>query len=233
MRGEPIDFEGEYFRIRNDGPLDIPAVQSPYPPLYLGGASEAAIEVAAEHVDHYLTWAEPPSSTGAQIALARVAALRLGRSLKFGMRVHLIVRETAAQAWAAADRLISKVDDPQIEAARLARERRSQSEGQRRQTSLHGFRREALEVSPNLWVGMGLVREGAGAALVGDPETVAARIAEYQALGVETFITSGYPHLEEAFTVAELLFPALGLGSSASTGLRRDREFGASTISAG
>lgn len=126
----------------------------------------------------------------------------------------------------AAERLISRVDDAQLAAAQSARASRTESEGQRRQTALHGFRRDALEVAPNLWVGLGLVREGAGAALVGDPATVAERIRAYQAAGVETFITSGYPHLEEAHTVAELLFPHLGLSPQPAPA-RRDREFGA------
>ncbi len=108
-------------------------------------------------------------------------------------------------------RLISRVTDEAIEDARRRREQRSESEGQNRMTALHGFRRDALEVAPNLWAGVGLIREGAGTALVGDPETVAARLREYQAVGVDTVIASGYPHLEEAYKVAELLFPVLGV----------------------
>ena len=223
----PIHLSGAHFRVTHDKPLNFPPVQKPYPPIYLGGASPAAIEVAAEHVDHYLIWAEPVDAVAAHIAKARAAGGRRGRELKFGIRLHLIVRETAAEAWAAADKLISKIDDAQIEAARVARAGKTESEGQRRQTALHGYRRDALEIAPNFWVGAGLVRDGAGAALVGDPDAVAARIREYQAAGVETFIASGYPHLEEAYNVAELLFPKLGIdGARLRAPLRRDREFG-------
>ena len=91
------------------------------------------------------------------------------------------------------------------------------SVGQRRMAQLHGGRRDKLEVSPNLWAGVGLVRGGAGTALVGDPETVAARIREYQALGIDTFIMSGYPHLEEAYRFAELVFPLLPLAQARTT----------------
>ena len=121
------------------------------------------------------------------------------------------VRETEAEAWEAADRLISRITDEAIAVARERRELRFESEGQRRMTALHGFRRDALEVAPNLWAGVGLIREGAGTGLVGDPKTVAERLRAYQAVGVDTIIASGYPHLEEAYKVAELLFPALGI----------------------
>jgi len=209
--GEPIDFTGKHFRVESPGKLVFPSVQTPYPPLYFGGSSEAGLDVAGKHVDYYLTWGEPPEAVAEKFAAARAAAETHGRTLRFGLRIHLIVRETEAEAWDAADRLISKVTDAAIEAARERRERLSQSEGQRRMTALHGFRRDALEIAPNLWAGVGLIREGAGTALVGDPATVAARLRAYQAVGVDTIIASGYPHLEEAYKVAELLFPELGV----------------------
>jgi alkanesulfonate monooxygenase len=132
--------------------------------------------------------------------------------LEYGLRVHLIVRETDDEAWQAADRLISRLSDAKIAAAQRRLLEESDSIGQRRQFELHGGRRDKLEVSPNLWAGVGLVRHGVGTALVGSPQTVAARLREYQALGVGTIIASGYPHLEEAYRVAELLFPVLGIG---------------------
>jgi alkanesulfonate monooxygenase len=128
--------------------------------------------------------------------------------LRFGIRLHVIVRETTEQAWHDANELLRYVDDRTIETAQ-ATFARLDSEGQRRMSALHGGRRDKLEVSPNLWAGVGLVRGGAGTALVGSAEVVAQRMLEYQELGVETFILSGYPHLEEAYRTAELLFPRL------------------------
>src|SRR5207245_5522921 len=123
---------------------------------------------------------------------------------------HVIVRETAAEAWAEAERLISHVDEATIAKAQ-ATFARMDSVGQQRMIRLHGGSRDKLEISPNLWAGVGLVRGGAGTALVGDAETVASRIREYQNIGIDTFIMSGYPHLEEAYRFAELVFPLLSL----------------------
>ena len=162
----------------------------------------------------YLTWGEPVAAVKEKIeAVRRRAALR-GREIRFGLRVHLIVRETDEEAWAAADRLIANLPDAAIEAAQKKFAEQSDSVGQKRMSALHGGgRRDRLLVGPNLWAGIGLVRGGAGTALVGDPKTVADRLREYQALGVETIIASGYPHLEEAYRVSELLFPELGIGT--------------------
>ena len=123
----------------------------------------------------------------------------------------MIVRETNAEAWQAAEDLIRHVDTKTIAGAQ-AIFARMDSVGQRRMLALHQGSRDKLEISPNLWAGVGLVRGGAGTALVGDPQTVAARMREYVALGIDTFILSGYPHLEEAYRFAELVFPLLPLG---------------------
>jgi alkanesulfonate monooxygenase len=203
-------FEGKHLTVKGARTL-YPPVQKPYPPLYFGGSSEAAHELAAEQMDVYLTWGEPPAAVAAKIADIRARAAKHGRTVKFGIRLHVIVRETNEEAWAAADKLISHLDDATIEKAQAAFAKMD-SVGQRRMAALHGGRRDKLEVSPNLWAGVGLVRGGAGTALVGDPETVAARIREYQDLGIETFILSGYPHLEESYRFAELVFPLLGKG---------------------
>jgi alkanesulfonate monooxygenase len=132
--------------------------------------------------------------------------------VQFGIRLHVIVRETEEAAWKAAEDLISRVDDETVIRAQAAFARMD-SEGQRRMAALHagGARRTRaeLEIAPNLWAGVGLVRGGAGTALVGDAKTVAARIEEYAALGLDRFILSGYPHLEEAYRFAELVFPLL------------------------
>jgi alkanesulfonate monooxygenase len=207
LSGETIDFVGQHLRVKGAKVL-YPPVQKPYPPLYFGGSSPAAHELAARHMDVYLTWGEPPAAVAEKIADMRRRAAAHGRVLRFGLRLHVIVRETTDAAWKAADDLIRYLDDDAIAAAQTAFAR-FDSEGQRRMSALHGGRRDKLEVSPNLWAGVGLVRGGAGTALVGDADTVATRLREYADLGIETFILSGYPHLEEAYRVAELLFPRL------------------------
>ena len=207
LQGETVDFAGRHLRVKGAKAL-YPSVQRPYPPLYFGGSSPAAHSLAARRMDVYLTWGEPPAAVAEKITDVRARAAAAGRIVRFGLRLHVIVRDTNKAAWAAADDLIRELDDDAIASAQRAFAR-FDSEGQRRMAALHGGRRDNLEVSPNLWAGVGLVRGGAGTALVGDPETVAARLREYAALGVETFILSGYPHLEEAYRVAELLFPLL------------------------
>ena len=207
LAGEAVDHRGEHLRVRG-AKLLYPPVQRPHPPLYMGGSSQAAHEIAARDLDVYLTWGEPPEAVAAKIDDVRRRAAKHGRSVRFGLRVHVIVRESERQAWEAANDLIRHLDDASIAAAQEAFAH-FDSEGQRRMAALHGGRRDRLEVSPNLWAGIGLVRGGAGTALVGDPETVARRMLAYADLGIETFILSGYPHLEEAYRTAELLFPHL------------------------
>ncbi len=209
LAGETVDHEGRYLRIKG-GRVLYPPVQRPHPPLWFGGSSPAAHEVAAEHVDVYLTWGEPPHQVAEKIADVRRRAQERGREVRFGIRLHVIVRETDQEAWEAADALIRHLDDETVaQAQRIFA--RFDSVGQQRMTRLHKGDRSVLEISPNLWAGIGLVRGGAGTALVGSPETVAARMKEYAELGIDTFIFSGYPHLEEAYRVADLLFPHLPL----------------------
>jgi alkanesulfonate monooxygenase len=206
------DFQGDYLRIEG-GKVLFPPVQKPHPPLWFGGSSPIAHEIAAKHVDVYLTWGEPPSAVAEKIITVRRLAEARGRTLRFGIRLHVIVRETASEAWEAAETLIRYVDEEAIATAQNAYARMD-SEGQRRMSQLHNGSRAALEISPNLWAGVGLVRGGAGTALVGDADTVARRLLEYRDLGIETFILSGYPHLEEAYRAAELLFPRFPVESA-------------------
>ncbi len=230
LSGEVVDFAGKHIRV--EGARNYhPPVQKPYPPLYFGGSSDAAHDLAAKHVDAYLTWGEPPAQVAEKIADVRARAARHNRTLRYGLRLHVIVRETEAEAWAEADRLISRLTDADIAAAQ-AGYAKMDSVGQARMAALHGGRRDRLVVAPNLWAGVGLVRGGAGTALVGAPEQVAERLREYQALGVDTFVLSGYPHLEESLRFAELVFPLLGkdsvtLQGSSQTGgafdMRRQR----------
>ena len=215
LSGGQVDFDGKYYRVEG-GRLDILPVQKPVPPIYFGGSSDAGQDLAAVQVDKYLTWGEPVALVAEKLERAQRRAAARGRKLSFGIRLHFIVRETEAEAWAAAEKLISHVTDAQIENAQARFLKEMDSVGQRRMADLHGGRRDRLLVGPNLWAGVGLVRGGAGTALVGTPDQIAERIREYQAVGIDTVIGSGYPHLEEAYRVAELLFPKLGLGTNHS-----------------
>src|SRR5271168_4247365 len=215
VAGKAISLNGKHIRVENAKVL-YPSVQKPHPPLYFGGSSKVAYGLAARQVDVYLTWGEPPQAVEEKISAVRRLAEEQGRSLKFGIRLHVIVRETEQEAWDAANDLIRYVDDDTIARAQKTFAR-FDSEGQRRMAELHRGGRENLEVSPNLWAGVGLVRGGAGTALVGDPATVTRRMQEYADLGIDTFILSGYPHLEEAYRVADLLFPHLPLSVKPAT----------------
>lgn len=215
LQGKTVNFKGNYLDVK-DSKLNFLPVQTPYPSLWFGGSSPAALKVAAKHIDVYLTWGEPPAQVAEKIAKVRALAALEGRTVRFGIRLHVIVRETESDAWKAAEKLIQYVDDAAIAKAQEAFAQ-TDSEGQKRMSQLNNGNRNSLEISPNLWAGIGLVRDGAGTALVGDPTTIVERIWEYYKLGIETFVLSGYPHLEEAYRVAELLFPHLPLQSSSLT----------------
>ena len=161
---------------------------------------------SARNVDVYLLWGEPPAMAEERIKRVQEKAAAQGRSVRFGMRLHVITRDTEREAWAEADRLLDTLDPALIDAAQQLLNK-SESVGQQRMLSLHGGTREDLEVSPNLWAGIGLVRPGAGTALVGSHEQVAQRILDYHDLGLDEFILSGHPHLEEAYAVGEGLLP--------------------------
>ncbi|MEH7877227.1 FMNH2-dependent alkanesulfonate monooxygenase [Rhizobium laguerreae] len=224
-------FDGKYIKA-TDARLGFPSVQNPRPPLYFGGSSDAGIDFSVGRVDKYLTWGEPPAQVAEKITKVRKAAGERGREVSFGIRLHFIVRETDEEAWEAAERLIRHLDDDTIREAQERFVHESDSVGQKRMAALHGGRRDKLEVSPNLWAGVGLVRAGAGTALVGSPKTVAARLREYQEIGIDTVIGSGYPHLEEAYRVAELLFPELGITRDQQR-LGFNNEFGRKQVFAG
>jgi alkanesulfonate monooxygenase len=216
--GEPFDFAGEHYRI-DGGFVALPP--DPQPEIFFGGSSAAAGPVAARHSDVYLTWGEPPEQVKEKIDWIRSLAEREGRTVRFGIRLHTISRDSARDAWATADRLLDDLD-PETVAAAQAALGRSESVGQQRMLALHGGRREDLEIAPNLWAGVGLVRGGAGTALVGSHTEVADRIEEYHALGVEHFVLSGYPHLEEAYWFGEGVIPELAArGLLAPTGRER------------
>jgi alkanesulfonate monooxygenase len=208
---DAVNFKGKHIHIENGKAL-LPSVQRPYPPVYFGGSSDEARSVAAEHADVYLSWGERPDEVAEKFADVRRQAEARGRHLRFGLRAHIIVRETEEEAWREADRLIEHLSDEQIAKAQSGFAA-SESIGQRRMAQLHHGNRDSLRIGKNLWAGVGLVRGGAGTAFVGNPENIARALSEYRSAGVETFILSGYPHLEEAYRTAELLFPAIGRAS--------------------
>jgi alkanesulfonate monooxygenase len=228
ISGEPTSFRGKHLNVEG-AKVIYPPLQRPHPPLYFGGSSKPAIELAARQVDVYLTWGEPPAQVAEKIEAVRKKAAEVGRTVKFGIRLHVIVRETNDEAWQAANELIKYVDEETIARSQKALARLD-SEGQRRMVALHQGDRAKLEISPNLWAGVGLVRGGAGTALVGDPETVAKRFLEYADVGIETFILSGYPHLEESYRVAELLFPLLPLSETDSSALESSRRMAGDVV---
>ncbi|MER5886488.1 LLM class flavin-dependent oxidoreductase [Streptomyces sp. NPDC001941] len=206
--GRPYDFDGEHYRI--DGGLTA-LPPDPLPEVFFGGSSPAAGPVAAAHADVYLTWGEPPQQVREKIEWIRRLAEERGRTVRFGIRLHTLSRDSSAEAWATAARLLDDLDAETVAAAQQALGR-SESVGQQRMLALHQggtLDRSALEISPNLWAGVGLVRGGAGTALVGSHAEVADRIEEYHALGVEHFVLSGYPHLEEAYWFGEGVRPEL------------------------
>jgi len=207
--GTPVDFDGDHLRVRGATVLAAP---DPLPQVYFGGSSAAALPVAARRADVYLTWGEPPALVAEKIARVRALAEAEGRTLRYGIRLHTISRDTSAEAWAEAGKLLDALDPEQVRKAQ-AQLAASESIGQQRMVALHNGALEkgvrGLEIYPHLWAGIGLVRGGAGTALVGSHTEVADLIEEYHALGIEEFILSGYPHLEEAYWFGEGVRPEL------------------------
>ncbi|MFE0676960.1 LLM class flavin-dependent oxidoreductase [Streptomyces sp. NPDC058867] len=203
--GKSVDLRGAHLHVEG---AKLARVADPVPEVYFGGSSPVAGEIAARHADVYLTWGEPPAQVAAKIAWIRELAAREGRTPRFGIRLHVITRDTAEDAWAEARRLVDGFDPETVRSVQAGLAR-SESEGQRRMLELHGGSRDDLEIAPNLWAGIGLVRGGAGTALVGSHDDVAERIAEYHRLGIDEFVLSGYPHLEEAYWFGEGVLPRL------------------------
>lgn len=218
---EPVvDFDGEFYHTAG-------AILSPKPsptiPIYLGGHSAAAQRLAAELSDVYLVWGDTVSAVAERLRTMRACEDQAGRRVQYGLRCHVVVRESEAEAWQAADRLISRID-PEVRAAFLAAAAHADSEGQRRQRTLASG--PSLLVEANLWAGVGLARTGVGVAIVGDPAQVEAKLRAYQALGISTFILSGYPHLEECRRFGELVMPRL----RAAVGSARTVAIGSTTV---
>ncbi|AJF63634.1 LLM class flavin-dependent oxidoreductase [Streptomyces vietnamensis] len=215
LDGSAVTLSGHHVRVEG-ARLTAPSVGTPVP-LYFGGASPEAEDVAARHAEVQLLWGEPPAAVAERVARVRAKAAREGRTLRFGIRLHVITRDTSAEAWQEAGRILAGFDP---EAVRASQERfaRMDSTGQARMTALHGGSAESLTVAPNLWAGIGLVREGAGTALVGSHDEVALRLFEYGRAGIDEFVLSGYPHLEEAYRVGEEVAPRLRALTEAAAG---------------
>jgi len=206
---EPFDFRGEHFQV--EGATVSGGIEEP--DIYFGGSSGPAGPVAARHADVYLTWGEPLEQVADKIDWMRGLAAEQGRALRFGLRIHTLSRDTSEEAWKHAQWLLDGLDPATIDKAQDAL-RQSESTGQQRMLSLRGGRSSYtdahdLEVAPNLWSGVGLVRGGAGTALVGSHQEVADRLEEYHRLGIDEFILSGYPHVEEAYWFGEGVMPIL------------------------
>jgi alkanesulfonate monooxygenase len=204
-RGERVDHRGRHFQL--DAAV-LGQLPDPLPQIYFGGSSPEAYDVAAEHVDVYLTWGEPPAAVAEKIERLRVLADKQGREVRYGIRLHTIARDTADEAWAYADRLLAGISEDQIRRVQDGL-RRSESEGQKRMLALNRGTKDGLEIYPNLWAGVGLVRGGAGTALVGSHTQIADLIEEYSSIGISEFVLSGYPHLEEAYRFGEGVLPEL------------------------
>ena len=209
MNGKPVDVQGEFFNLTIDPPRAQPA--GGCPPFYFGGLSEAAREVAAQAADVFLMWPDTLPAVEAIVTDMRARAARHGRELKFGYRVHVIVRATEEEARAAALRLVSRLDD---ETGRRLRDQSQHvaSTGQLRQGELRELADDDGFVEPNLWTGVNRARSGAGAAIVGDPDQVLAKLKAYADLGMESFILSGYPLAAECDLFARHVLPRLEHG---------------------
>ena len=209
LDGKPLDHDGAFWKLKVDPPR-VTTVSGRCPALYFGGLSEAARDAAATNADVYLMWPDTMDAVRAIVADLRSRAAKHGRTLRFGYRIHVVVRETEAEARVAADRLLSKLDDAE---GRAIRERSldSQSAGVRRQAELREGSDDGY-AEANLWTGIGRARSGCGAAIVGDPDQVLAKLNAYRAEGIDAFILSGYPHAAEADLFARHVLPRIEHG---------------------
>lgn len=210
LNGEALDHDGEFWKLKLDPPR-VGTVSGKAPPLYFGGLSEDAREAAAKGCDVYLMWPDRQEAVAEIIADMKARAVKHGRTLRFGYRAHVIVRETETEARTAADRLLSKLDGATGDAIR-SKSLDSQSVGVRAQAALREGASNDGYAEPNLWTGVGRARSGCGAAIVGDPDQVLAKLESYRAMGIEAFILSGYPHAAEADLFARHVLPRIDHG---------------------
>jgi alkanesulfonate monooxygenase len=210
LNGEHLKIDGDFYKIDIDPPR-MKTVSGKCPPLYFGGLSDDARDAAAQGCDVYLMWPDTMPAVREIIADMRARAAKHGRTLKFGYRAHVVVRETEAEARAYASRLLSKLDVDTGDAIRQ-KSLDAASYGVQRQAELRALAGEEGFVEDNLWTGIGRARSGCGAAIVGDPDQVLAKLRGYQAEGIEAFILSGYPHAAEADLFARHVLPHLAHG---------------------
>lgn len=218
LDGHPVSHHGEFYDLELEPP-SVRTVSQRCPLLYFGGLSEDARTVAAQEADVFLMWPEPMPVLRTLLDDMRARAARAGRSLLFGYRVHMIVRETESAARAAARKLVSRLDD-ETGAAIRQRSLDHASEGVRRQAQMREASDDEGFVEDHLWTGIGRARSGCGAALVGDPDQVAAKLRAYIDLGMRAFILSGYPHADECDYVGRYVLPQLKTAPLEQTPLR-------------
>ncbi len=207
LNGQRLDMDGEWVQLHLDPPR-VRTMRGVCPPLYFGGLSHEAREVAAEAADVYLMWPDTMDGVRDTVRDLSERAATRGRTLRFGYRVHVVVRETEREARAAAEHLVAALE-PEVGAAIRARALDSGSVGVAAQASLRDRADADGYVEPHLWTGIGRARSGCGAAIVGDPQQVADTIRGYRSLGIDSFILSGYPHLDECRRFASLVMPLL------------------------
>lgn len=205
---EEIDFQGEFYQIKLSAAPVKPYQQNGGPLLYFGGYSPEGVALCAEHCDVYLMWPETEDKLQGLMDTMTNQAAGFGRSVLFGLRVHVIVRETEEEAKVYAQYLISDLDLNQGDEIRN-RAQDAKSLGVSRQSELRDSADEDYFVEPHLWTGIGLARSGCGAAIVGNPDQVYDKIQRYIKMGIRSFIFSGYPHKQEAKYFADLVLPRL------------------------
>jgi alkanesulfonate monooxygenase len=210
LNGKPLDHQGEHYKLKLDPP-GATTLSGKCPPLYFGGLSPDARDAAARAADVYLMWPDTTPAVQAIVDDMTARAASYGRTLKFGYRVHVVVRDTEAEARVYADRLLSKLDAATGDAIR-AKSLDSQSVGVLRQAELRESAGNEGYVEDNLWTGIGRARSGCGAAIVGNPDQVLAKLHTYQAMGIDAFILSGYPHATECDLFARHVLPRLNHG---------------------
>jgi alkanesulfonate monooxygenase len=210
LDGQALDHDGAHWKLKLDPPR-ITTVSGRAPLFYFGGLSEDAREAAARGCDVFLMWPDRREVVTGIIADMTDRAAKYGRTLKFGYRAHVIVRPTEAEARVAADRLLSRLDAEQGAAIR-AKSLDSNSVGVAAQAALRESSGEDGYAEPHLWTGIGRARSGCGAAIVGDPDQVLAKLNDYRDMGIEAFILSGYTHATEADLFARYVLPKLEHG---------------------